>query len=102
MGTWTIVHCLGALSPLTFSLNPFVLDAVALPVPRLVVLRVGLCVRQVDDEAESRYRVCDVLGCVSERAERKKRLKRWKNVDYCSHIYLSGLGRRSQMFWGKG
>lgn len=55
MEAWTIVHASGALSTLTFSLNPFVLDAVALPVLRLIIFRVGLCVRQVDDETETRY-----------------------------------------------
>lgn len=60
------------MSSLTFSLNPFVLDAVLLPVARLIVLRVMHCVRQVDDEAEPGQGGCDVLGCEPERAERKK------------------------------
>lgn len=75
----------GALSSLTFSLNPFVLDAVLPPVARLIVFRVVHCVRQVDDEAETRQWCCDVLGGVPERAER---MRRWKNVDYCSFLPL--------------
>lgn len=63
---------LGALSSLTFSLNPSVLDAASLPVLRVIIFRVLLCVRQVDDEPESRQWGCDVLGCVPERAKRKK------------------------------
>lgn len=83
---------------LTFRLNPFILDAMLLPVAWRVIFRIVLSVGQVDDDSKIRDGFNNIDGCVPEEKENKVAYTE-TNDESLNTFYLSSDGRHSEMCW---